>query len=141
MNEEELTCKLQRLGLILNRPEPALTCQQCKYAFQPIGKKVSTHLAEKHALPASERKELVSYIDSLHLPDPNLLSVRRNGSEPHPHLLVSRGAAYKYCNYPLKELLAYTAAHQARTLENGPQPALGPGRRCLTREHAELDTH
>lgn len=102
MNEEELTCKLQRLGLILNRPEPALICQQCKYALQPSGKRVSTHLAEKHAFPASERKELVSYIDSLHLPDPNLLSGRRNGSAPHPNLLVSRGAACKYCTFHSK---------------------------------------
>jgi hypothetical protein len=83
MNEEDLTHKLHKLGLILNRPEPALICRQCKYALQPSGTRVSKHLAEKHAIPASERKELASYIDSLRLPNPNLLSGRRNGSEPH----------------------------------------------------------
>ena len=82
MNEEDLSCKLHRLGLILNRPEPALICWQCKYALQPNGTRVSKHLAEKHAVPASKRKELVSYIDSLRLPNANLLSGRRNGSEP-----------------------------------------------------------
>jgi hypothetical protein len=56
---------------------------------------VSKHLAEKHAIPASERKELASYVDSLRLPNPNLLSGRRNGSEPHQHLLISKGAACK----------------------------------------------
>jgi hypothetical protein len=102
MNENDLTQRLQRLRLILNRPEPVLICQQCKYALQPSGTRVSKHLAEKRAIPASERKELVSYIDSLHLSNPNLLDRRRNGSEPHPHLLVSRGAACKYCSFHSK---------------------------------------
>jgi hypothetical protein len=96
MNEEVLTHKLHKLGLILNRPEPALICRQCKYALQPSGTRISKQLAEKHAISASERKELVRYIDSLHLPNPNSLGGRRNGSEPHQHLLVSRGAACKY---------------------------------------------
>ncbi|KAM0722086.1 hypothetical protein Q7P37_003012 [Cladosporium fusiforme] len=102
MNQNDLTQKLHRLGLILNEPEPALICQQCKYALQPSGIRVSKHLAEKHAIPASERKELVSYINSLHLPNPNLLDGRRNGSKPHPYLLVSRGAACKYCSFHSK---------------------------------------
>lgn len=102
MNESDLTQKLCRLGLVLNRPEPALICRQCKYALQPSGIRVSKHLAEKHSISASERKELVSYVDSLHLPNPNLLDGRRNGSKPHPHLLVSRGAACKYCSFHSK---------------------------------------
>lgn len=116
MNEKDLTHKLHRLGLILNQPEPALICRQCKYALQPSGLRVSKHLAEKHAIPASERKELVSYIDSLHLPNPNLLSGRRNGSEPHPHLLVSRGAACKYCSFLSK---SSRLAQQHITREHG----------------------
>lgn len=80
MNENDLTQKLQRLGLILNRLEPALICQQGKYALQPSGIRVSKHLAEKHAIPASERKELVSYIDSLHLAN----RMRRGQVDPTP---------------------------------------------------------
>lgn len=79
MNEEDLSCKLHRLGLILNRPEPALICWQCKYALQPNGTRVSKHLAEKHAVPASERKELVSYIDSLRLSYPTQTSSADGG--------------------------------------------------------------
>jgi hypothetical protein len=102
MNEKDLAHKLHKLGLILNRPEPALICRQCKYALQPSGIRVSKHLAEKHTVPASYRKELVSYVDSLDLPNPNLLGGRRNGSEPHPHLLVSRRAACKFCTFHSK---------------------------------------
>jgi hypothetical protein len=58
MNEKDLTHKLHRLGLILNRPEPALICRQCSDALQPNGIRLSKHLAEKYAIPASERKEL-----------------------------------------------------------------------------------
>jgi hypothetical protein len=98
MNEEDIGHKLHKLGLILNRPEPALICRHCKYALQPSATRVSKRLAEKHAIPASERKQLLSYIGSLHLPNSNLHSGRWNGSEPHQHLLVSRGAACKYCS-------------------------------------------
>jgi hypothetical protein len=102
INEEDLTHKLHKLGLILNRPEPALICRQCKYALQPSGARVSKHLAENQAIPAFERKELASYIDSLRLPNPNLLNGRRNGSEPNQHLLISRGAACKHCSFHSK---------------------------------------
>jgi hypothetical protein len=77
----------------LDWPEPALICRQCKHTLQPSGIRVPKYLAEKHTILASERKELASYIDSLYLPNPNLLSGRRNGSEPHQHLLISKGAA------------------------------------------------
>jgi hypothetical protein len=102
MNEKDLAHKLHKLGLIVNRPEPALICRECRYALQPSGIRVSKHLAENHAVPASNRKELVSYVYSLDLPNPNLLSGRRNGSEPHPHLLFSRGAACRYCTFHSK---------------------------------------
>jgi hypothetical protein len=99
MNEKDLAHKLHELGLMVNRPEPALICRQCKYALQPSGIRVSKHLAEKHAVPASYRKELVSSVDSLDFPNPNLLSRQRNSSKRYPHLLVSRGAACEYCTY------------------------------------------
>jgi hypothetical protein len=60
MNEKDLVDKLHKLGLIVNRPEPALICRQCRYALQLSGIRVSKHLAEKHAVPASYRKELVT---------------------------------------------------------------------------------
>jgi hypothetical protein len=96
MNENDLVQKLQKLSLRLNHPEPALICTECKYALQPSGIRVYKHLAEKHGVPASDRRELATYIDSLHLPDPNLLNGRDDGSEPHPGLLVSKGAACKH---------------------------------------------
>lgn len=77
MNESDLTQILHRLELTLNRPEPALIWQQCKYALRPSRIRVSKHLAEKIVMPASERKELVGYIDSLYSPDSNLLDGRR----------------------------------------------------------------
>jgi hypothetical protein len=104
MNENDLVQKLQKLGLTLNHPEPALICNECKYALQPSGIRVSKHLAEKHGVPASDRRELATYIDSLHLPDPNLLNGRDDGSEPHPGLLVSKGAACKHCTFRSKNV-------------------------------------
>jgi hypothetical protein len=102
MNEKDLAHKLHKLGLIVNRLEPALICRQCRYALQLSSIRVSKHLAKKHAVLASHYKELVSYVDSLDLPNPNLLSGRRNSSKPHPHLLVRRGAACKYCTFHSK---------------------------------------
>jgi hypothetical protein len=50
-------------------------------------------------VPASDRTELVTYVDSLRLPNPNLLNGRNDGSEPHPYLFVSRGAACNHCSF------------------------------------------
>jgi hypothetical protein len=93
--------------------------------------KGSKHLVEKHAVPAPYRKELVSYIDSLDLPNPNLLSGRRNGSEPHPHLLVSRGAACKYCTFHSKSSLPCAMESYLESLfyqSQNADPGSGPHR-------------
>jgi len=102
MSENDVVRKLEKLGLILNHPEPALICSRCKYALQSRGVRVSRHLAEKHNVPASDRTELVTYIDSLRLPNPNLLNGRNDGSEPRPYLLISRGAACNHCSFTPK---------------------------------------
>jgi hypothetical protein len=104
MSEKDVALKLDKLGLVLNRPEPALICRRCKYALQPSGVRVSRHLAEKHNVPASDRTELATYIDSLCLPNPNLLNGRSNGGEPHPHLLISRGATCNHCDFHSKSV-------------------------------------
>jgi hypothetical protein len=41
----------------------------------------------------------VTYVDPLRLPNPNLLNGRNDGSEPHPYLLVSRGATCSHCSF------------------------------------------
>jgi hypothetical protein len=99
MSDNDVALKLEKLGLILNYPEPALICSRCKYALQPRGVRVSRHLAEKHNVPASDRTELVTHIDSLRLLNPNLLNGRNDGSEPHPYILISRGAACNQCSF------------------------------------------
>lgn len=67
MHEVDLARKLHGLGLVLNRPEPAIICIRCKFALQPNGTSVSRHIADKHDVPARERRELASYIDALRL--------------------------------------------------------------------------
>ena len=99
MHEIDLTRKLHGLGLVLNRPKPAIICIRCKFALQPSGASVSRHIAEKHGVPTCDRRELASYVDTLHLPDPKTLEGRKNGSEPHPHLLVSTGAGCPHCSF------------------------------------------
>jgi hypothetical protein len=104
MHDIDLARKLHGLGLVLNRPEPAIICIRCKFALQPSGASVSRHIADKHNVPACDRRELASYVDTLRLPDPNTLEGRENGSEPHPHLLVSTGAGCSHCNFYSKSV-------------------------------------
>jgi hypothetical protein len=99
MSDNDVVRKLKKLGLILNHPEPALICSRCKYALQPSGVRVSRHLAERHNVPASDRTEMMTYVDSLHLPNSNLLNVRNDGNELHPHLIIGRGAACNHCSF------------------------------------------
>ena len=99
MSDNDVARKLEKLGLIMNHPEPTLICSRCKYALQPSVVQVSRHLVVRHNVPASDRTELVTYVDSLRLPNPNLLNGRNDGSEPHPYLLVSRGAACNHCSF------------------------------------------
>jgi hypothetical protein len=80
MSENDVAQKLEKLRLIMNHPEPALICSRCKYALQPSGVRVSRYLAERHNVPASDRTELVTYVDSLRLPNPNLLNGRNDSN-------------------------------------------------------------
>jgi hypothetical protein len=70
MSENDVARKLEKLRLIIIHLKPALICSRWKYALQPSGVMVSRHLAERHNVPSSDRTELVTYIDSLHLPNP-----------------------------------------------------------------------
>jgi hypothetical protein len=38
LHVRDLAQKLSKLGLVLNRLEPALICNRCEYALQPVGK-------------------------------------------------------------------------------------------------------
>ena len=73
MHEIDLARKLHRLGLILNRSEPAIICIRYKFALQPRGASVARHIADTHDVLVCDRKELASYVNTLRLPDPNTL--------------------------------------------------------------------
>ena len=60
MSENDVARKLEKFGLILNRPDPTLICSRCKYALQPGGVRISRHLAERYNGPASDRTEMAS---------------------------------------------------------------------------------
>jgi hypothetical protein len=96
ISDNDVVRKLEKLRLIINYPEPTLIYSRCKYALQLSGVRVSRHLAERHNVLASNRIELVTYVDFLRLPNPNLLNRREDSSEPYPYLLISKGAI---CNY------------------------------------------
>ena len=99
MIQNNTAMKLKKLGLTLNHPGPALIFSRCKYALQPSGVRVLRHLAARHNVPLSDRTGLVTYIDSLRLPNPNLLNGRNGGSKLRPYLLISRGAACNHCSF------------------------------------------
>ena len=95
----EIGQRLASLGLYLNRPEPTLICQLCKYSLQPSGEGVSKHLGNKHNVALSLRKGLNAFVESLKFPDPNTLDLRDEGSVPHPHLAIQRGIACGRCSF------------------------------------------
>ena len=74
ISDNDVVRKLEKLRLIINYPEPTLICSRYKYALQLSGVRVSRHLAERHNVPASNYTELVTYVDFLCLPNPNLLN-------------------------------------------------------------------
>ncbi|KAH7111527.1 hypothetical protein EDB81DRAFT_848972 [Dactylonectria macrodidyma] len=84
------------VGLHYNLPEPAIICTHCRYALQVDD--ISRHLRKNHDVLKSTRRHLNSLIRSLHLPNPDLLPARADGSTPHPHLALQVGAACKYCD-------------------------------------------
>jgi hypothetical protein len=75
ISENDIALNLEKLGLTLNHPESALICSRCKYALQSSGVGVSRHLAERHNVPASDRTELVTCIDSLRLLNPGSATI------------------------------------------------------------------
>jgi hypothetical protein len=89
--------QLDRLGLCLNQPEPAILCIQCKFALKADGDRVSRHLGERHGISKLARRGLGPFIRTLRLPDPETLPVRSDGSSPHPHLRIQQGAACRHC--------------------------------------------
>jgi hypothetical protein len=142
MNEEDFTHKLHKLGLISNWPEPALICRHCRHALQPSGTRVSKHLAEKHAIPASERKQLVTYIVSSACPTrtssadsgmaASLINIFSSAEAPRANTVAVQ--------LPLQKLQACAATRHARALGTEPRPTMCSGWGYLAREHAELDT-
>jgi hypothetical protein len=99
LTAETVVNRLIPLGLYLNSPECAIICTRCRYALQPAGEAVSKHLWEKHEVPLNQRVGLNSFVRSLHLPDPNVLPSRPDGSAPHPHLLTQPGFRCIHCRY------------------------------------------
>ena len=89
--------QLESLGLYLNQPEPAIICIQYKFALKPDGDCISRHLGERHGISQPARRGLGPFIRSLHLPDPETLPLRLDGSSPHPHLRIQQGAACRHC--------------------------------------------
>ncbi|KAG8664460.1 hypothetical protein FPOAC2_13431 [Fusarium poae] len=89
--------QLDRFGLYLNQPEPAILCIQCKFALKADGDRVSRHLGERHGISKLARRGPGLFIRALRLPDPKTLPVRPDGSSPHPHLRIQQGAACRHC--------------------------------------------
>ncbi|KAJ9419302.1 hypothetical protein QL093DRAFT_2590957 [Fusarium oxysporum] len=78
--------KLERLSLYYNLPEAAIICTKCGFALSP--KRASEHPGKKHGIARSARHGLKPLLSSLHLPDPDTLVPRPNGSRRHPCLTV-----------------------------------------------------
>ena len=102
--ETEQDHKLQSLGLLLDRTDRVILCTLCKYALKPGSRTVSKHLGESHHVPASARKGLDAFIQSLRLLDPEQLRPRADGGVPHPHLAIHTGCACSVCKYKTTSL-------------------------------------
>lgn len=99
LDPEDLDQRLATLGLVRNRPEPAIICRHCQYALKPSGEAVSKHLWEKHQLSTDARKGLNPFVKSLNLPNPNQLPLRPDGCPPHPYLIAQPGVACRQCSF------------------------------------------
>ncbi|RKK65963.1 hypothetical protein BFJ69_g15821, partial [Fusarium oxysporum] len=89
--------RLEHLQLHFNLPERAIICIPCGYALAADDDRVGRHLGQKHNVSKAARRKLNTFINSLHLPNPELLPVRPDDSAPHPHLRIQNGAACKHC--------------------------------------------
>lgn len=102
MSNRDVDLRRQRLGalgLYLNAPEPTIICCRCRFALKASVNSIVKHVAEKHHVSKSACNELKKLLCPLTLLDPKELSLRSDGSLPHPHLLTQRGAACKHCTY------------------------------------------
>lgn len=97
MASQAIKTKLASLDFYLNDLEQAVICRSCKYALQSSADGVARHLAQKHSVAKSERRNLTSLVKTLRLPDPNTLPCRQDGSPPHPELALQAGVACKIC--------------------------------------------
>jgi len=87
------------LGLHINEPEPALICRNpsCKFVLRPSIHSIVGHLTKKHNVKKSNIGQLAALLHPLGLLGPSELALRPDGSPPHPHLAVRRGAECKHC--------------------------------------------
>ncbi|KAK4243060.1 hypothetical protein C7999DRAFT_45037 [Corynascus novoguineensis] len=99
LQEDKRDRRLAALGLVLYTPESVLICRPCGYALQPKSDCVIRHLANKHATPKHIRDGLARFIRSLHLPDPNTLSLRPDWSPAYPDLASHVGVACRHYAY------------------------------------------
>lgn len=61
--------RLQKLGLHLNHPEPAVICITCGFALRADGERVSRHPGETHEVTKLARRGLNVLVHSMKLPD------------------------------------------------------------------------
>jgi hypothetical protein len=99
LSQDAVLRRLESIGLILCRVDSVIICICCKYALQPYGQTVSKHLWEKHSIPAKDRAGLNDYVRTLGFQDPNTIPTSRDGSPPHPHLIIHSGATCLQCDY------------------------------------------
>ena len=94
-----IQCRLEELGLYLNKPELVIICRHCYYALKPTLRAVSSHLWEKHEISARSRQGLPAILRTMDLPDPNSLPCRANSSSIHPFLTTQPRAACRKCGF------------------------------------------
>ena len=89
--------QLKRHGLLMNEPEPTITCCSCQFSLGDYPNAVTNHLSGKHSVSKSATKELRRLLRPYTFLGPEALRLRPDGSAPHPHLRVQPGIACKHC--------------------------------------------
>ncbi|KAI5456258.1 hypothetical protein BGZ63DRAFT_325556, partial [Mariannaea sp. PMI_226] len=92
---------LMNLQLHIGPNARVLICcrNECLCALSTNGSRVTTHLRDKHNIPADMRKGLTKVLKTQRLLDPDKAFPREDGLPEHPYLRAYDGFDYNGCTF------------------------------------------
>jgi hypothetical protein len=74
-------------------------CRDCRYALPVAHAQVTSHLRDRHHIPAEFRKGLSQWIEDQRFREPRCVAPCEDGSDVHPFLREYDGFRCRYCPY------------------------------------------